>query len=254
MIEIRQIPAREDNYAVLVHEPVTGATASIDAPEEEAIVDALDETGWRLTDVFVTHHHFDHVEAVPALKRRYGARVVANAADAHRIPEVDLAMAPGAPLRLGATPVEMIDTPGHTHGHVAYHLPEAAALFVGDTLFSLGCGRLFEGDPAEMWASLRRLAALPPTTRVWCGHEYTAANARFAVTVDPDNPELAARVAEVRLLVEEGLPALPTTIGRELATNPFLRADVEAVKIGIGMAGDDPVAVFAALRDRKNRF
>jgi hydroxyacylglutathione hydrolase len=148
----------------------------------------------------------------------------------------------------------MIDTPGHTHGHVAYHLPEAAALFVGDTLFSLGCGRLFEGDPAEMWASLRRLAALPPTTRVWCGHEYTAANARFAVTVDPDNPELAARVAEVRLLVEEGLPALPTTIGRELATNPFLRADVEAVKIGIGMAGDDPVAVFAALRDRKNRF
>jgi hydroxyacylglutathione hydrolase len=253
MITVRQFPAREDNYGLLVHDDETGATAAIDAPEEEAIADALEETGWRLTDVFVTHHHGDHVAAVAALKARHGARVVANAADAHRIPAVDLAMAPGAPLFLGRTPVEMIDTPGHTRGHVAYHLPRDGHVFVGDTLFSLGCGRLFEGTPEEMWASLCRLAALPGDTRVWCGHEYTLANGRFALGVDPDNPVLKARVAEVRSLTDEGLPTLPTTIAAERAANPFLRAGEPALQAAVGLSGFDPVQVFATLRELKNR-
>jgi hydroxyacylglutathione hydrolase len=253
MITVRQFPAREDNYALLVHDDETGATASIDAPEEEAIVDALEETGWRLTDVFVTHHHGDHVAGITALKAGHGVRVVANAADAHRVPAVDLAIAPGTPLFLGRTPVEMIDTPGHTRGHVAYFLPRDGHVFVGDTLFSLGCGRLFEGTPEEMWASLGRLAALPGETKVWCGHEYTLANGLFALTVDPDNPVLRARFAEVQSLRDEGLATLPTTIAAERAANPFLRAGEPALKAAVGRAGADPVAVFAMLRELKNR-
>lgn len=255
MIVVRQFPAREDNFGLLVHDTVSGATASIDAPEEEAIVDALEETGWRLTDVFVTHHHGDHVAAVAALKNRFGARVVANAADRARIPAVDLAILPGEPLSLGDVRVEMIDTPGHTRGHVAYFFPADGHVFVGDTLFSLGCGRMFEGSPEEMWASLSRLAALPGETKVWCGHEYTLANGRFAVSVDPDNPVLKARFAEVTSLVDEGLPTLPTTIAAERAANPFLRADRPALAAAVDLPADaDPVAVFAILRERKNRF
>ncbi|TBW39958.1 hydroxyacylglutathione hydrolase [Siculibacillus lacustris] len=254
MIHVRQVPAREDNYAVLVHDDVSGATAAIDAPEDEAIVDALEETGWRLTDIFVTHHHHDHVEAIRPLKKRYGARVVANAADAHRIPAIDLAIAPGEALALGAVAVTMIDTPGHTRGHVAYHIPEAEALFVGDTLFSLGCGRMFEGSAEEMWGSLRRLRALPPATRVWCGHEYTVANGRFAVAVEPDNLVLRQRLLDASTLRDEGLPTLPTTLAQECATNPFLRADLATVKAAVGMADRPDVEVFAELRERKNHF
>ena len=252
MIEIRMFPARDDNYGLLVHDPVSGATAAIDAPDEEAILDALEETGWRLTDVFVTHHHYDHVEAVPALKAKFGARVTASAHDVARVPGVDRAVVDGERFHLGRVPVEVIALPGHTLGHVGYRIEDS--VFVGDTLFSLGCGRLFEGSPGQMWESLCRLRALPPETRVWCGHEYTEANGRFAVTVEPGNPDLAARIAEVRDLRLEGRPTLPTTIGRECATNPFLRADVAAVKAALGMSDRPDAEVFAEIRARKDRF
>ncbi len=247
-------PARDDNYAVLVHDPATGATASIDAPEEDAILDALDETGWRLTDIFVTHHHYDHVEAIPALKQAFGARVTASAYDhaRGRVPAVDATVADGETIRLGNVPVAVIAVPGHTLGHVAYVIEDA--LFAGDTLFSLGCGRLFEGTPAEMWESLCRLAALPDATRVFCGHEYTEANGRFAATIEPDNERLAARLIEVRDLRMESQPTLPTTIGLEKATNPMLRANVAAVKKALGMADRTDVEVFAEIRGRKDRF
>lgn len=252
MIEIRMFPARDDNYGLLVHDTVSGATASIDAPDEEAILDALEETGWRLTDVFVTHHHYDHIEAVPALKAKFGARVTASAHDVSRVPAVDRTVHDGDRIALGDTAVEVIGVPGHTLGHVAYRI--GGEVFVGDTLFSLGCGRLFEGSPGQMWESLRRLRALPPQTRVWCGHEYTEANGRFAATIEPGNPDLAARLVEVRDLRLEGRPTLPTTIGRELATNPFLRADQPAVKAALDMEGRSDVDVFAEIRARKDRF
>lgn len=247
-------PARDDNYAVLVHDPATGATASIDAPEEDAILDALDETGWRLTDIFVTHHHYDHVEAIPALKEAFGARVTASAYDhaRGRVPAVDATVGDGETILLGDVPVAVIAVPGHTLGHVAYVIEDA--LFAGDTLFSLGCGRLFEGTPAQMWESLSRLAALPDATRVYCGHEYTEANGRFAATIEPDNERLAARLAEVRDLRMESRPTLPTTIGLERATNPMLRADVASVKKALGMADRTDVEVFAEIRGRKDRF
>lgn len=256
MIEIRQFPARDDNYAVLVHDSASGATASIDAPEEDAILDALEETGWRLTDIFVTHHHYDHVEAVKALKQRFAVRVVASAYDAERgrVPAVDRAVGDGEHVFLGATRIDVLAVPGHTLGHVAYHIPTAHALFAGDTLFALGCGRLFEGTASQMWASLKKLRALPGETLVYCGHEYTQANARFALTVEPGNSALVARARAVDAARDEGLPTVPSKLAQEIATNPFLRADVDAVKAGLGLAGADDEAVFAEIRERKNRF
>lgn len=256
MIEIRQFPARDDNYGVLVHDTVSGATASIDAPEEDAILDALEETGWRLTDIFVTHHHYDHVEAVKALKDRFGARVVASRYDTDkaRVPAVDRAVDDGEEIFLGAAPVFVIAVPGHTLGHIAYHIPSAPALFAGDTLFALGCGRLFEGTPAQMWASLQRLRALPPETAVYCGHEYTQSNARFALVIEPDNTALKRRAKEIDALRDDGLPTVPTTIAAEIATNPFLRADVVSLKAGLGLLGSSDEAVFAEIRERKNHF
>ena len=254
MIEIRMFPARDDNYGLLVHDAVSGATATIDAPEVEAIADALDEAGWRLTDILVTHHHYDHIEGVAELKATWGARVVAAAHDRDRVPGVDLTVDDGDTVLIGTEPVTALAVPGHTLGHLAWHVPSAQAVFAGDTLFSLGCGRLFEGTPAQMWASLLKLRALPGATAVYCGHEYTEANGRFAATIEPDNPDLAARLVEVRDLRLEGRPTLPTTIRREAATNPFLRADVAEVKAALGMADRADWEVFAEIRARKDRF
>lgn len=252
MIEIRMFPARDDNYGLLVHDPESGATATIDAPDEEAILDALEETGWNLTEIFVTHHHYDHVEAIKPLKARFPVRVTASAHDRARVPLVDHVVVDGDTLRLGGVTVRVLAVPGHTLGHVAYHI--ADAIFVGDTLFSLGCGRLFEGSPGQMWDSLRRLRALPPETTVWCGHEYTEANGRFAATIEPNNADLAARLVEVRDLRMEGRPTLPTTIGREAATNPFLRADTAEVKAALGMVDRSDLDVFTEIRARKDQF
>ncbi len=253
MADIRLFLIGADNFGVLLRDPVTGAVATIDAGEEEPILAALDAAGWTLTDILVTHHHGDHVAAVESLKRRFGATVTAPAADRGRIPAVDRWVEEGDEVRLGALAARVIATPGHTSGHIAYHFSGAKLLFCGDTLFAMGCGRLFEGTPAEMWTSLSKLAALPPDTEVYCGHEYTLSNARFALRYDKDNQKLAARAAEVERLRAEGRFTIPTTIGLERETNPFLRASDPRVAAAVGLPGGAPVDVFAALREAKNR-
>eukprot|EP01037_Dinobryon_pediforme_P026453 gene26453-28980_t len=253
-LQIHQFPCRSDNFGVLVHDPVSGATAAIDAPDEASIVAALAETGWKLSDIFVTHHHLDHVEGLPGLKRAYGVRVVAPRAEADKIADVDVTVGEGDAMSFGGHAVEVIETPGHTLGHIAYVIPDQAVAFVGDTLFSLGCGRVFEGTPGQMSASLQKLAALPEETAIYCGHEYTLANGRFALTVDGDNGHLRARMIEVQALLAEGKPTLPTTIGAERLTNPFLRTSDPAIKAGLGMSAASDVEVFARLRQMKNDF
>jgi hydroxyacylglutathione hydrolase len=212
------VPCRTDNYAFLVHETATGATALVDAPEAAPIRAALDARGWRLTDILLTHHHDDHVAAVPAL--RAGAQVVGAAADSHRLPELDHAVRAGETIEVAGTRVDVLDASGHTMGHVAYHMPALGVAFTADSLMALGCGRLFEGDAATMWATLTRLAALPPETWICSGHEYTQANARFALSVDGDNPDLRARAAAIEAARAEGRPTVPSRLADEIATNP----------------------------------
>lgn len=251
--DVRLVPCLSDNYAVLVHDPASGATLLIDAPEAMAIEAALGAAGWQLTDIFLTHHHGDHVAGVPALKARYGARVVGPAPQHSRIDGVDLAVREGDALTFAGAAVEVIETPGHTLDHVAYFIPAAELLFSGDTLFALGCGRLFEGTPAQMWASLQKLRALPDATWVYCGHEYTLSNARFARSVDPNNAALAARATAIGAARERGEPTVPSRLAEERATNPFLRADDPALAAAIGLAGAQAVEVFARLREMKNK-
>lgn len=251
--DVQLFPCLSDNFGALIHDAATGATAAIDVPDAEATLAAARAKGWTISHILVTHHHPDHVQGIEAVKAATSARVIANAADAHRIPLVDETVAPGGRARFGSLEADVIDTPGHTVGHIAYHFAAEKILFSGDTLFSLGCGRLFEGTPQQMWEALKVLRALPDDTAVYCGHEYTASNARFSLTVDPDNAALKARAEEVFRLREAGQPTLPTTIGREKATNPFLRADDRAIAEVLGMAGRLPAEVFAELRERKNR-
>ena len=252
-VEIELVPCLSDNYAVLLHDPAAGATLLVDAPETAPIAARLAARGWRLDHILITHHHHDHVAGLADLKASSGAEAIGPAADAARIPGLDRLVRDGDRLAVGPFRTEVIATPGHTLGHVAYHLPDQGLAFTGDTLFALGCGRLFDGTPADMWASLRRLAALPPETAVYCGHEYTLANARFAAGIDPDNPALAERRAEVEALRAAGRPTVPTTIARERATNPVLRADDPAIAARLGLAGAAPVEVFREIRDRRNR-
>jgi hydroxyacylglutathione hydrolase len=242
-----------DNLGVLIHDVATGRTASIDAGEEAPIVAALQETGWKLTDLFITHHHSDHIAALQPLKDRFGARVVAPRADAHRIPSIDVAVREGDEVHVGETAFNILETPGHTSGHIAYYSAGAKVVFTGDTLFSLGCGRLFEGTPEQMWASLSKLARLPDDTLLYCGHEYTLSNARFAMRYDAGNEALQRRLAEVEALRAKGEFTIPSTIGLEKATNPFLRAAEPALAQAVGLAGHPAVEVFAALREAKNK-
>ena len=251
--QIHQFPCLQDNYGVLLHDPATGATASIDAPEAGPVLRALAQTGWRLTDVLVTHHHKDHIGGIAEVRAAWpDLRVVAPRADKARIPGADLYVREGERVNVGDIALDVIETPGHTSGHIVYHAPDEALLFAGDTLFAMGCGRAFEAPAQILWASLRKLAALPPQTRVWCGHEYTQANGRFALTVDPGNPALRTRMGEVAQLRARGAPTLPTTIGLELATNPFLRADDDDVRAALDMRDAAPADVFARLRELKN--
>jgi hydroxyacylglutathione hydrolase len=244
-----------DNYGALVHDSTTGATACVDAPEAGPTLRALAERGWTLSDILITHHHADHIQGVPELKAKFAnARVWGPAKDAARIAFLDHRVAEGDLARVGALAARVIETPGHTLGHIAYHFDDDELAFCGDTLFSLGCGRVFETPYAVMWSSLMKLAALPGETRVYCGHEYTQANGRFALTIEPDNPALQARVEEVAKLRAESRPTLPTTIAAELAANPFLRVEEPAVQAAVGMVGADPAAVFAEVRARKDRF
>ena len=252
-VQIELIPCRSDNYAVLLHDPVSGATALIDAPAAEPIAAALERRNWRLTHILVTHHHFDHVDGIEALKGATAAVVIGPAAEADRIPGIDVKVREGDRVEVGSLSAQVIETPGHTAGHVSYWFDRDGLLFSGDTLFALGCGRLFEGTPADMWASLSKLAALPPETRVYCGHEYTLSNAAFATTVDPHNTMLAERRLEIARLREEGRPTVPTTIGQELDTNPFLRAADPAVAEALGHPGAPAGAGITELRHRKDR-
>ena len=251
-LEIDLFACRSDNFGVLLHDPATGATASIDAPEEKPILDALARRGWTLSHIFTTHHHNDHVEANLALKERFGVTIVGPARET--IPGIDRTVDGGDSFEFAGRRVEVIATPGHTLGHICFHLPEDKLLFAADTLFALGCGRLFEGTPAQMWDSLSRLAVLPDETTIYFGHEYTLSNARFAKTVDPDNAALINRVAEIEALRAAGVFTAPTTIGLEKATNPFLRAGDAAIRRHLGMANASDAEVFAEIRGRKDRF
>jgi hydroxyacylglutathione hydrolase len=239
-----------DNFGVLLHDPESGATASIDAPEAAPVEAALAARGWRLTDILVTHHHGDHTAGIPALKQRYKCRVVAPRNEAQRIALVDETVGEGDAVRLGSLAGRVIDTPGHTVGHISYFFPADKLAFVGDTLFSIGCGRVIEGDAQMMWQSLTKLRALPDDTRFYCGHEYTQSNIRFAKTIEPNNKALAARAVEVERLLAADKPTIPATIGAEKAANPFLRADTAEVAHSVGPAWK----VFAEVRERKNRF
>jgi hydroxyacylglutathione hydrolase len=252
---VHQFLCLTDNYGVLVHDSKTGKTAAIDAPEAKPILEALEERDWKLTDLLVTHHHADHIQGAPELKARFPEmRMVGPAKDAARIPGLDTLVTEGDYVRVGSLEASVIETPGHTTGHIAYHFGEDDLVFCGDTLFSLGCGRAFEAPYAVLWGSLLKLSALPGETQVYCGHEYTEANARFALTIERDNPILKDRAEHVAKLSAERRPTLPTTIAAELAANPFLRAEEPSVKAAVGMPDADPADVFAEIRRRKDAF
>jgi hydroxyacylglutathione hydrolase len=247
-------PCLKDNFGVLLHDPDSGATASIDAPEAAPVEAALKKTGWRLSEILVTHHHADHTAGIGELKALHKCRVVAPRAEAQRIAHVDETVGEGDTVRLGAVQGRVIETPGHTAGHISYFFPADKLAFVGDTLFSIGCGRIIEGNPEMMWQSLLKLRALPDDTQFYCGHEYTDANIRFAKTVEPNNKALATRAEEVKRLLAAGTPTIPASIGAEKAANPFLRADDAEVAKAVGLAGSPAWKVFAEIRERKNRF
>lgn len=254
MFDIHQFPCLSDNYGFLLHDSDSGATVCIDTPDVDAINTALKARGWTLTAIWNTHHHFDHAGGNTALKAQWGCEIVAAAADAHRIEGIDRTVVEGDQVSLGAATARVIETPGHTTGHIAYHFADAGCAFVGDTLFALGCGRLFEGSPAQMWDSLGKLVALPDETVIYCAHEYTAANAAFALSVDPGNAALVTRAQEIDALRSEGRPTVPTRLGLEKQTNPFLRATAPELAANLALAATDPVAVFAETRRRKDSF
>ena len=253
-LQVHQYPTRSDNYGVLIRDPATEATSAIDAPDAEELLAALHAKGWVLTHILTTHHHHDHTAGNAAVKRTTGCTIVGPAKEAGSIPGIDLQVQDGDTIEIGSVKAQVIETPGHTKGHVSYHIPEEKLVFVGDTLFSVGCGKLLEGDAKTMWASLKKLMALPPDTTLYCGHEYTNNNCRFALTVEPENEALRARAVEVAAFADKGAPALPTTIAQELATNPFLRASSPAIQRRLGMEGRELAEIFGEIRKRKDRF
>jgi hydroxyacylglutathione hydrolase len=251
--EIRIFPCLSDNYGYLVHDPQTKATASIDAPEAGPILKALEREGWSLTDILITHHHGDHVGGVAELKQRYSCRVVAPNNKTTEIANVDLRVGNADVVKVGSLLARVIETPGHTLDHISYVLDADKTVFAADTLFSIGCGRVFEGNYPMMWDSLLKLRALPDDFKLYCGHEYTASNVKFALTVEPENAALQARAADVARLRAENKPTIPSLLGDEKRANVFLRADDPAVAARLHMKGADAAAVFGELRERKNK-
>ena len=253
-LDVELIPAFNDNYIHLLYGPDGGPVGVVDPGDAAPVVAVLEDRGWTLDAVFLTHHHGDHIGGVGDLRRRYRPEVFGPASEARRIADLDRGVAEGDRFRFGEEMVQVFETPGHTSGHIAYWFPQSRLLFCGDTLFALGCGRLFEGTAAQMWHSLGKLRALPDDTRVYCGHEYTQSNARFALTIEPGNADLQARARAIDETRGRGAATIPTTIGDEKRTNPFLRADVPELQTAIGLTGHDPVEVFATVRARKDGF
>jgi hydroxyacylglutathione hydrolase len=253
-LEFETIPCLSDNYAFLVHDPDTAATAVVDVPEAQPILDALDRRGWTLSDVLLTHHHADHVQGLSELLEAAPAMVTGAAADAHRLPPLDIEVREDDVVKIGNEAGAVIDVPGHTVGHIAFHFPASNLAFTADSLMALGCGRVFEGTMPQMWESLSKLAALPEETVICSGHEYTATNAKFALSIEPDNPSLISRTKAVEEARSKGKPTVPSMLREELETNPFLRAGDPGLQAAVGMNGADPAEVFAEIRTRKDRF
>jgi len=253
-IKVHQFPCLSDNYGYLVHCPASNLTATIDTPDAGAIREALKETGWQLTHILNTHHHWDHAGGNEELKAETGCTVVGSANDVDRIPGLDIAVDESEPFRFGTHEVEVLQTPGHTTGHIVYRFVTNNIAFVGDTLFSLGCGRLFEGSAEDMWTSLQKLMHWPDHTMLYCAHEYTQSNAQFAVTVEPANEELQARVQRVAELRAANTPTVPSSLRIEKLTNPFLRPASPEIRDVLGMAEASDTEVFAEIRQRKDNF
>jgi len=253
-MQIALVPLLTDNYGYLLHDPASGETGIVDPSEAAPVLAAARERGWRLTHILNTHHHHDHTGGNLALKQATGAAIVGPAPDRARIPGIDIALDEGETFRLGGAAAEILFIPGHTRGHIAFHFRGEKAVFCGDTLFSLGCGRMFEGTAPMMWASLDKLRRLPAETRIYCGHEYTAANARFAVSIDPDNEALRRREGAVAALRGRGEPTIPSTMGEERLANPFLRADDPGLAAAMGLPDAPPSDVFGEIRRRKDNF
>jgi len=255
-LDLVTVPCLKDNYAFLIHDRETGATAVVDVPEAAPILAALAERGWTLTDVLLTHHHWDHVDGLPDLQSEVGKDVTiwGAEADAHRLPPLGHAVADGQTHKIGAQKMRIMDVSGHTVGHIAFHFPDAGLAFTGDSLMAMGCGRLFEGTPAQMWRSLQKLSALPDETLICSGHEYTASNMRFALSLEPGHAALILREEDINRARAGDQPTVPSTLALERLTNPFLRATDPVLKSAVGMADAAPEHVFAEIRGRKDRF
>lgn len=252
-LEIHQFPCLVDNYGVLIRDAEAEVVASIDAPDAAAVKTALAAKGWRLTHILTTHHHADHTDGNLPLKAETKCTIIGPQGEANKIPGLDKAVGEGDTFAFGGFQVQVLDTPGHTAGHITYWIPAASVAFNGDTLFAIGCGRVIEGTHQMMWASLQKIAALPPATRLYCGHEYTLSNAKFALTIEPENEALQKRYKELEAVRAAGKPTLPTRIAIELETNPFLRPHSRAIQERLGMIGALDWKIFSEIRERKNR-
>lgn len=253
MIDIHQFPCLNDNYGYLVHEPTSGRTAAIDVPDAEAYLAEADKMGWTITEILNTHWHPDHAGGNLAIKEATGCTIYGPAGEADKIPGIDVAVNGGDAVELGIVSASVLDVPGHTLGHVAYYFENECVAFVGDSVFALGCGRVFEGTMEMMWKSMKVIKSLPPETKLYCAHEYTASNAKFALSIDPKNKKLTDYVDWVNTRREADKPTVPAVLERELETNPFLRADDPAMQEAMGHPGD-AVATFAEIRTRKDNF
>jgi len=254
MLAIEPVPCLSDNYAYLIHNSASGLCAVVDPSEPGPVKAALAKHGWRLTHILNTHHHLDHTGGNIPLKEEFGAEIVGPGKDRARIPGIDTGVDESTGWQFGGHRVPVLEIPAHTKAHIAFVFEDEHAVFTGDTLFSMGCGRLFEGTPDMMWTSLSKLMRLNEKTRVYCGHEYTLNNGRFAVTLEPRNKDLAARMKDVEALRAKGAPTIPSTIGLEKKTNPFLRPDSREIRETLGMVEADNVAVFGEMRRRKDVF
>jgi hydroxyacylglutathione hydrolase len=251
-LAVELLPVLSDNYSYLIQDLGSGASGVVDPAVATPILARLRELGRGLDWAFITHHHGDHIGGLAELQEATGCRAIGPRADAARIPGLNVTVADSDEIRFGAQRVIVLETPGHTKGHVSYWFPEGEALFCGDTLFALGCGRLFEGDAVTMWRSLGKLMSLPDATRVFCGHEYTLSNARFALGIDPDNHALTRRAAEIEAMRSRGEPTIPSTVGLEKATNPFLRANDPTLRRRLGLESATDAEVFGEIRRRKD--